>query len=90
MQTLIFVESTVQINEEPSRNAVSGGNVILTAAPLGKKDCVLKDMVYIAWPPVSVPTLTTDAALIIPFYRSFWNLAPDVSWSTRSKLEESN
>jgi hypothetical protein len=44
----MFIESTVQINEEPSRNAVSGGNVILMAAPLGKKDCVLKDMVYIA------------------------------------------
>jgi hypothetical protein len=61
----------VQIKEEPSRKAVSGGNVILKAAPLGKNDCVLKDIVYNAWPPVSAPTLTIDAALIIPFLRSF-------------------
>ena len=61
----------MQIKEEPSRKAVSGGNVILKAAPLGKNDYVLKDIVYKTWPPVSAPTLTIDVALITPFLRSF-------------------
>jgi len=80
----------LQIKEEPSKKAVSGGNVILKAAPFGKNDCVLKDIVYNACPPVVAPILTTVAALIIPFYRSFKNLAPEVSWSTRSIIEELN
>jgi len=32
------IESTLHINEEPSRKAVSGGKVILKAAPFGKND----------------------------------------------------